>query len=122
MWGELRCCVAAVAVAAVNAGCMWQGGCCCCCGNLCAWHSLAAAWQPNSTLDSTRLDSTLALSALRRPLTSDVKQNRRALIIWWQHTIQGAGMRRGVDRARHAVGAVETLGHGPWATLVGNFS
>lgn len=28
----------------------------------------------------------------------------------------------GADRARHAVGAVETLGHGPWATLVGNFS
>lgn len=119
MWGGLRCCVAA-AVAAVNAGCMWQGGCC---GNLCAWHSLAAAWQPNSTLDSTRLDSTLALSALRRPLTSDVKQNRRALIIWWQHTIEEERYEKwGADRARHAVGAVETLGHGPRATLVGNFS
>lgn len=79
------------------------------------WQSLCLAFPCGSLaakLNSTRLDSTLALSALLRPLTSDVKQNRRALIIWWQHSIKGKGEWQ-IGLGMRLVGAVETLGHGP---------
>jgi len=102
-WGSAN--AASFPLLQFNAGCMWQG----CCGNLCAWHSLVAA--------SCSLFLTLPCALfLARPLTSDVKQNRRALIICCSDSDQwkGKGSTKRLGIEVRGWGFCETLGHGPW--------